>query len=171
MFSIIVDQLRFKKLPIGSYDGVSTGMAWMWMVLIGIVMNSDILLYGKEIFAFGIAVVLQTLGVYVAYLIMIWWLKRRGHFDGNGNLWGLIATASTIDIIAPFVAMVHPMAMIAFAIASFSVFYNALKSGLSLGAKSTVIAILVVTGSVILLSILVGVLAGMSGLPIFGVEG
>ncbi|DAB30649.1 MAG TPA: hypothetical protein CFH84_02955 [Sulfurimonas sp. UBA12504] len=63
------------------------------------------------------------------------------------------------------------MAMIAFAIASFSVFYNALKSGLSLGIKSTVIAILVVTGSAILLSMLVGVLVGMSGLLIVGVEG
>ncbi|DAB30650.1 MAG TPA: hypothetical protein CFH84_02960 [Sulfurimonas sp. UBA12504] len=88
MFSIIVDQLRFKKLPISSYDGISTGMAWMWMVLIGAVVNSDILFYSKDVLAFGIAVILQTLGVYVAYLIMVWWLKRQGHFDGNGNPYG-----------------------------------------------------------------------------------
>ena len=171
MFSIIVDQLRFKKLPISDYAGISSVMAWVWMVLIGVVINSDILLYGKDIVAFGIAVVLQTLGVYAAYLIMAWWLKKQGHFDGNGNLWGLFATASTIDVIAPFVTMVHPMAMVIFVIASFSVFFNALKSGLSLGTKSTVIAILVVTISAVFLSMLVGVIIAMSGLPVAGIEG
>jgi hypothetical protein len=172
MFSIIVNQLRFKKLPISEYESISAGMAWMWMVLIGIVMNSDVLLYDRNAFAaFGVAVIFQTLGVYSAYLIMVWWLKKQDHFDGNGNLWGLIATASTIDIVVPFVAMLHPIAMVVFAIASFFVFYNALKSGLSLGTKSTVIAILVVTGSVVLLSILFGVIVAMSGLPIAGIEG
>lgn len=167
MFSIIVDQLRFKKLPLSEYESISTGMAWMWMVLIGIVMNSDILIYDRNGFAaFGVAVIFQTLGVYAAYLIMAWWLKKQNHFDGNGNLWGLVATASTIDMIAPFVVMVHPMAMAVFAIASLAVFYNALKSGLRLGTKSTVIAILVVTISAVLLSILVGVIIAMSGLPI-----
>lgn len=166
MFSIIIDQLKFNKLPIAEYTRISTVTAWVWMVLIGIVVNSDILLYGKDVFAFGIAVVLQTLGVYIAYLIMVWWLKKQDHFDGNGNLWGLVATASTIDIIAPFVVMVHPMAMAVFVVASFAVFYNALKSGLSLGTKSTVIAILVVTISVVLLSMLVGAIVAMSGLQI-----
>jgi hypothetical protein len=169
MFSIIVDQLRFKKLPISEYESISAGMAWMWMVLIGIVMNSDILIYDRNGFAaFGVAVIFQTLGVYVAYLIMAWWLKKQSHFDGNGNLWGLVATASTIDMIAPFVVMVHPMGMAVFAIASLAVFYNALKSGLKLGTKSAVIAILVVTISAVLLSILVGVIIAMSGLPIPG---
>lgn len=168
MFSIIVDQLRFKKLPISEYESIPTWMAWIWMVLIGVVINSEILFYGRDAFAFGVAVVFQTLGVYVAFLIMAWWLKKQGLFDGNGNLWGLIATASTIDIVVPFVAMLHPIAMVVFAIASFSVFYNALKSGLSLGTKSTVIAILVVTISAVLLSMLVGVIVAMSGLPILG---
>ena len=166
MFSIIIDQLRFKKLHIGEYDRISMMVAWVWMVLIGMVMNSDILLYDKIFFAFGISVILQTIGIYIAYLIMVWWLKRQAYYDGNGNLWGLVVTASTIDMATPLIALSHPIIMVIFAVVSFAVFYNALKSGLNLEAKATVITILVVTVFVLILGALAGMIAAIGGLPI-----
>lgn len=166
MFSIIIDQLRFRKLPIGEYDRISTIVAWAWMVLIGMGMNGDILLYEKNLFAFGVSVILQTIGIYIAYLIMVWWLKKQAYYDGNGNLWGLVVTASTVDMAAPFIALSHPIVMVIFAVASFAVFYNALKSGLNLEVKATVIAILVVTVFVLILGALAGMIAAIIGLPI-----
>jgi len=166
MFSIIIDQLRFKKLHIGEYDRISTIVAWVWMVLIGMVMNSDILLYDKIFFAFGISVILQTIGIYIAYLIMVWWLKRQAYYDGNGNLWGLVVTASTVDMATPLIALSHSIIMVIFAVVSFAVFYNALKSGLNLEAKATVITILVVTVFVLILGALAGMIAAIGGLPI-----
>jgi len=166
MFSIIIDQLRFKKLSISEYDRISMMVAWVWMVLIGMVMNSDILLYDKNIFAFGISVILQTTGIYIAYLIMVWWLKKQAYYDGNGNLWGLVVTASTVDMATPLITLSHPIIMVIFAVASFAVFYNALKSGLNLEAKATVIAILVVTVFVLILGALAGAIVAIGGLPI-----
>jgi len=166
MFSIIIDQLRFRKLHIGEYDRISMMVAWVWMVLIGMVVNSDILLYDKNLFVFGVSVILQTIGIYIAYLIMVWWLKKQAYYDGNGNLWGLVVTASTVDMATPFITLSHPIVMVIFAVASFAVFYNALKSGLNLEAKATVITILVVTVFVLILGALAGAIAAIVGLPI-----
>ena len=166
MFSIIIDQLRFKKLHIGEYDRISMMVAWVWMVLIGMVVNSDILLYDKDFFAFGVSVILQTIGIYIAYLVMVWWLKKQTYYDGNGNLWGLVVTASTVDMVTPLIALSHPIVMVIFAVVSFAVFYNALKNGLNLEAKATVITILVVTVFVLILGALAGAIAAIVGLPI-----
>jgi hypothetical protein len=166
MFQIIIDQLRFKKIPIGSYDGISSQAAWILMVLISIVGNGDILIHEKNIIFFVVPVILQLISIYIAYLIMVWWFKKKGYFDGNGNVWGLFATASSIDIIAPFVAMIHPLVFVVFIIFSMAIFFNALKSGFDLSVKSTIVAIVVVTVSAIILSFAGIILAKMVGVSI-----
>lgn len=162
MFSIIVDQLRFKKLPIGSYDRISTMLSWIWMVLIGAVVNSVILIHEKNILMFVVTVVVQIIEIYIAYLVMAWWLHKKV-YGGIGNLWGLVATASSIDIIVPFVALIHPIGLAVFGVVSLAVFFNALKNGLDLTVKTTLVSIIIVMVSVIVLSVLIGIIAAIAG--------
>jgi hypothetical protein len=168
MTAVIVNQLKLRDVPISAYAEISSQKAWFWMALIIAVMNIGVLMQGEAFIYLG-SIMIMLVGIYIGCRIVGWWLASRGYYDGSGNLWGLFVTASTIDMASPLFAMIHPGVSILGMLYSLAIFANALKSGLGLSDRATLVAlvlpILSALAVIFVAGVLFGFIAAAAGLP------
>jgi len=166
MFKIILDQIAFRKIDISEYAKLSSAGVWLLFLFVSISTS-----YTPEttLGYWALSSIFGALGVYVMYLFLAFWFKKRGLWDGNGNMFGLFITSSAIDILFIPALMIHPALAGLFFIISLTIGINAIRGALNIKISQTLIAILIglIVAVIVMipLSIIMEIIA-----PVLGIE-
>jgi hypothetical protein len=156
MFSIIIDQLRFKKLPMVEYNKVSSLGMWSLFALIAVSVGY---MPESSVEFWILNTIMSAVSVFLGYKFLGFLLKKRELWDGTGNLFGLFVTSSAIDVLAVPSFLVHPaLGMILFILSLF-VGVNAFKGALDI-KLSRIIVVFVMTFVVVMV---LGIIVGFAG--------
>lgn len=90
-----------------------------------------------------LAVVAQWTAFFSVYLVLYWWLRRRGHWDGRGDCFNLLAAswlvADLLAVYLPVLGVHSALITVLLAVYSFVITLRAMRGavpGLSLGYAS-----------------------------------
>lgn len=164
MSQLIFLQLLLKPVKIDRYNSVSKCSSWSLFCIFAIISNIDMLTFGATLSAFVVMILIAAISMYSAYIIMRWWMVRQKYWDGKGNLFALIMSASIIDLLFPVVIPFGFIATVMIGIFSFIVFFKAVYSGFSLSLWQTFSAIGMATVGITLANIILITIADMLGI-------
>lgn len=166
MPQLILSQLLLKPIKIESYDKVSKLLLWSIFFIFSIVINIDMLTFGAPLPIFIIMIFIAGISIYSAYIVLSWWLVKQKQWDGKGNLFALIMSASVVDLLFPIVVPFGFIAIVIVSTLSFAVFFQAIRTGFSLTFWQTMNAISISTLSVIVVGIVLMTIANTLGIAI-----
>ncbi len=140
MYKIILDQIAFKKINMSEYDKLSSLEMWILFFLVSVATS-----YSEEasLGLWALNTIFGAFVVYGIYLFLAFWFKRRGLWDGNGNILGLMITSSAMDILVAPAMMIHPILVGLLFLLSVAISVNALKGALDISISQILIVFLI----------------------------
>ncbi|TQV63341.1 MAG: hypothetical protein FNT15_04050 [Sulfurovum sp.] len=137
MFKIILDQIAFRKIGMGEYDKLSSTGVWVLFLLVSVATSYTV---GASLGLWTLNAIFGALIAYVIYRFLAFWFKKRGLWNGNGNILGLMITSSAIDILMIPALMTHPALAGLLFVISLAIAVNALKCALNISISQILIA-------------------------------
>jgi hypothetical protein len=165
MYKIILDQIAFRKIDMSEYDKLASLGVWILFLLVSIATSYRV---EASLGLWALEAIFGALVVYGLYLFLAFWFKKRGLWDGNGNILGLMITSSAIDLLFIPTVMIHPVLAGLFFLFSIAIAVNALKGALNIKISQILIAFLIafVLGFIVTipLTFLIGFIATSLGI-------
>jgi len=167
MFKIILDQIAFKKINMSEYDKLSSSGVWVLFLLVSVASSY---ITGASLGFWALNAIFGALTMYACgYRFIAFWFKKRGLWDGNGNILGMMITSGAICILYLPAMIIHPDLWLLILIPAVAIGVNAYKHALNISISQVLIAWLVsfviMVIAIIPLMILMQIIA-----PVLGIE-